>query len=582
MENKSFYNLPIRFFALSGVGLLFTTLLFYSDESLKVFPLADYTFLGLCALSLLTEYLKAPNFSRFAKDNIVLFFIALAYTWIFVLSLGGVFVLPIFQSAAYAEELFKIEFSIKIILFISFISFYWKDVKGMVNYLRLKPAQSFSLGFIVVIITGAFLLMLPVSRAGAQKLSAVDALFTSTSAVCVTGLIVVDTATFFSKFGQSVILLLIQIGGLGIMTLSAFIIIFAGSKMSLKEKTQTLAMLDQDSVGVLRRLIKLIILSTLIIELVAAVFIFVFVAGKFNLSLSDKIFFSIFHSISAFCNAGFSVMTDSLMGFSGNIALNIIIMSLIFFGGIGFPVLFNLQNWFFYKSSKKFNKKKSVRIQVQSKIALTVSIILVLLGALVFFILEYANILKDLSPGKKITLSFFQSVTTRTAGFNTVDIGGLLPSTLLFFIALMFIGASPSSTGGGVKTTTFFVLVLSLFATAKSKSRITFLGRTIPDNTIRKAAGLVFISIFAVIVSAVIINSYDKIDMLKAIFETTSAFATVGLSTGITSKLSTLSKSIIIFLMFFGRIGPINLLQAIFKQEDKQKIVYPDEKIMIG
>jgi trk system potassium uptake protein TrkH len=306
------------------------------------------------------------------------------------------------------------------------------------------------------------------------------------------------------------------------------------------------------------------------------------VAGKFNLSLSDKIFFSIFHSISAFCNAGFSVMTDSLMGFSGNIALNIIIMSLIFFGGIGFPVLFNLQNWFFYKSSKKFNKKKSVRIQVQSKIALTVSIILVLLGALVFFILEYANILKDLSPGKKITLSFFQSVTTRTAGFNTVDIGGLLPSTLLFFIALMFIGASPSSTGGGVKTTTFFVLVLSLFATAKSKSRITFLGRTIPDNTIRKAAGLVFISIFAVIVSAVIINSYDKIDMLKAIFETTSAFATVGLSTGITSKLSTLSKSIIIFLMFFGRIGPINLLQAIFKQEDKQKIVYPDEKIMIG
>ncbi len=573
------YNIIIKIFTIGAIILLFTVLIFYSENVPEIFSLIDMVFLILCISSISLGILKSRGFFNFLKENLIMVFIILGYLWLIMLDNTGLFPTSILK--ADGDKHFKIKIVFRFIIILSYISFYWKDLKTLLTRIKLKPAQSFSLGFIIVILFGAFLLLLPVSHATTQRLSIIDAIFTSTSAVCVTGLIVVDTATFFTKFGQTVILLLIQIGGLGIMTLSAFIIIFSGSKMSLKERTQTLAMLDQDSVSVLKKLVKLIIISTFVIELIAAFFIYAFVAVKLSMPFQEKIFFSIFHSISAFCNAGFSVMTDSLMGFKGSFAMNLAIMLLIFFGGIGFPVLFNIKNWLIDKLMHS-KKKKVTRIQAQTKIALKASLLLIILGAAAFLILENSGILKNHTTGNKVIISFFQSVTTRTAGFNTVDIGALNPATLFTFIILMFIGASPSSTGGGIKTTTLVVLWLTIKATIKDKKRIIIGERTVPDNTLRKAGSLIAIGFFTVFIATILIHYFDKIPIIKVLFEAVSAFGTVGLSTGITASLSTFSKYVLIFLMYFGRIGPLNLLQAIFQQGDRETVVYPDEKIMIG
>lgn len=541
----------------------------------------DTLFMVMCFTSAFLCWIKSRGFVAFLRENLMLLFIILGYGWVLILDSGGFLSFTLLKSQRFSQNIVKIKLIIRLIIILSYVSFYWKDLKVIVSHLKLKPAQSFSLGFISVILFGAFLLLLPISHAGNNKLTIVDALFTSTSAVCVTGLIVVDTATFFSRFGQTVIMLLIQVGGLGIMTLSAFIIIFSGSKMTLRERTQTLAMLDQDSVSILKKLVKLIILSTVFIEILATIVIYFTVANKLSVSPAEQIFFSLFHSISAFCNAGFSILTDSLMGFRDSFSFNIVIMSLIFFGGLGFPVLFNIRNWLYDRFRKTF-RQKATRIQVQSRIILMVSIFLIIFGAVIFYVLEYANTLSQMRPENKVLTSLFQSVTTRTAGFNTIDIGALKSSTLMFFIFFMFIGASPSSTGGGVKVTTIFVLWLTLASVIRGRERVHFHGRTIPENIIRKAASLVVLSASLIIISAILIHVVDRIDMLKVLFETTSAFGTVGLSTGITDSLSTFSKFVLIFLMFFGRIGPLNILQAFFRQEDKETVKYPDEKIMIG
>lgn len=581
MIRERIYRLGIQTFGIIGIIMIFVILIFYSEGTTEIFSLMDTLFMVMCFTSAFLCWIKSRGFVAFLRENLMLLFIILGYGWVLILDSGGFLSFTLLKSQRFSQNIVKIKLIIRLIIILSYVSFYWKDLKVIVSHLKLKPAQSFSLGFISVILFGAFLLLLPISHAGNNKLTIVDALFTSTSAVCVTGLIVVDTATFFSRFGQTVIMLLIQVGGLGIMTLSAFIIIFSGSKMTLRERTQTLAMLDQDSVSILKKLVKLIILSTVFIEILATIVIYFTVANKLSVSPAEQIFFSLFHSISAFCNAGFSILTDSLMGFRDSFSFNIVIMSLIFFGGLGFPVLFNIRNWLYDRFRKTF-RQKATRIQVQSRIILMVSIFLIIFGAVIFYVLEYANTLSQMRPENKVLTSLFQSVTTRTAGFNTIDIGALKSSTLMFFIFFMFIGASPSSTGGGVKVTTIFVLWLTLASVIRGRERVHFHGRTIPENIIRKAASLVVLSASLIIISAILIHVVDRIDMLKVLFETTSAFGTVGLSTGITDSLSTFSKFVLIFLMFFGRIGPLNILQAFFRQEDKETVKYPDEKIMIG
>lgn len=581
MIRERIYRLGIQTFGIIGIIMIFVILIFYSEGTTEIFSLMDTLFMVMCFTSAFLCWIKSRGFVAFLRENLMLLFIILGYGWVLILDSGGFLSFTLLKSQRFSQNIVKIKLIIRLIIILSYVSFYWKDLKVIVSHLKLKPAQSFSLGFISVILFGAFLLLLPISHSGNNKLTIVDALFTSTSAVCVTGLIVVDTATFFSRFGQTVIMLLIQVGGLGIMTLSAFIIIFSGSKMTLRERTQTLAMLDQDSVSILKKLVKLIILSTVFIEILATIVIYFTVANKLSVSPAEQIFFSLFHSISAFCNAGFSILTDSLMGFRDSFSFNLVIMSLIFFGGLGFPVLFNIRNWLYDRFRKTF-RQKATRIQVQSRIILMVSIFLIIFGAVIFYVLEYANTLSQMRPENKVLTSLFQSVTTRTAGFNTIDIGALKSSTLMFFIFFMFIGASPSSTGGGVKVTTIFVLWLTLASVIRGRERVHFHGRTIPENIIRKAASLVVLSASLIIISAILIHVVDRIDMLKVLFETTSAFGTVGLSTGITDSLSTFSKFVLIFLMFFGRIGPLNILQAFFRQEDKETVKYPDEKIMIG
>jgi trk system potassium uptake protein TrkH len=437
--------------------------------------------------------------------------------------------------------------------------------------IRIRPYAMIVLSFISAIFIGTILLFLPVSRAaGAPPLSLVDSLFTATSAVCVTGLIVVDTGTYFSQFGQIVILGLIQIGALGIMTFAGFFTLFLGEKMSLYSKITTRHALNDIGASVTTKFIRAIIFTTFIIEIIGAGLLFIEFRKHFP--LGEAIYTSVFHSISAFCNAGFSIYSDSVTAFVSNPLINIVMMLLIIIGGLGFFVILNVLNVI---------KKKKRRISLHTRIVVMTSIFLVIIGAVVFFLLEYNNILAEKSIGESVLVSFFSSVTTRTAGFNTVDFSSAKGVTLFFIVVLMFIGASPGSTGGGIKTTTFTTIALTAYNTLRGRPMVRFFGREFPVKVIRKAIVMFFISITWVTVISIVIGSIEDFDMMRVLFETVSAFGTVGLSTGITSDLSNLSKILITITMFAGRVGFFTLMLSL-GFEKRTEIRRPEEKVIIG
>ncbi|MGM0501411.1 MAG: TrkH family potassium uptake protein [Bacillota bacterium] len=441
-----------------------------------------------------------------------------------------------------------------------------------INFNDLTPAQVLLLGYAVVILTGSILLTLPVATTNGQGMSFLNALFTSTSATAVTGLIVENTATFFTMFGQIVILVLIQIGGLGIMTMSTLFAFIVGKKLTLRHRLVIQEDLDQFQLSGIVRLVRYVIGVTFTIEGLGALFLFLRLIK--DMPLGKAVYFSIFHAVSAFNNAGFDIFGNSLENFTSDSTINLVICALIILGGIGFAVI-----------AEVYDGKKFKNFSLQTKLVLTVTIILLLLGTIVAFALEFSNpeTLGGLSWKGKGLAAFFLSVTPRTAGFNTVPTGSLRTSTLFFTICLMFIGASPGSTGGGVKTTTFGALMAVLYTTSTGKEDIEFYKRRIGKEVIYSAVSIILISLILVVSVTMILAVTEKASFIDLFFEAVSAFGTVGLSTGVTGDLSAVGRLLIIFTMFAGRVGPLTIAVAIGeRRKRKANVRYPKEKILVG
>ena len=437
---------------------------------------------------------------------------------------------------------------------------------------HLSTYQILVLGFAGLILSGVALLMTPYASKSGDSLRFVDALFTATSAVCVTGLVVVDTGTYFSVFGQSVILLLIQIGGLGVMTVATLVAVLSGKKINLKERLLIQEATNQLDLAGVVRLTLYIIRATLLVELVGGTILALRWFQDFGL---QGIYFGYWHAVSAFCNAGFDLFGEyrSITGYVGDLTVNGVIASLIVVGGIGFPVVADL-----------WNCRQSRRFSLHTKVVLTTTVLLIVLGAGFIFIAEHGNpkTLGDLPSADQVMASLFQSVTARTAGYNTVDIGLLREGTLLAIIFLMFVGASPSSMGGGVKTSTAAILFISLVGSVTGKRDPLAFGRQIPQQTVYKAFTIVTISVMLISLVTLTLSFTEAAPIFSLLFEVTSAFGTVGLSTGITPKLSDAGKVLITLTMFAGRVGTLTLLMALALRPRKERLKYPEGKIVIG
>lgn len=436
---------------------------------------------------------------------------------------------------------------------------------------RLSSFQVILLGFAGVILLGALLLMLPISSAEKVITPFNEALFTSTSAVCVTGLVVKDTGSYWSAFGQAVIITLIQIGGLGVVTIAASFSMLAGRRISLMQRSTMQDAISAPKVGGIVKLTKFIITGTFIIEAVGAVSMMPVFCKNFG---AKGIWMSVFHSVSAFCNAGFDILGTegnqfcSLTPYTSNPVINITVMLLIVIGGIGFLTWDDICN----------NKFKIKKYSMQSKIILVTSLILILLPAIYFFIFDYS----DYSIGNRLLASLFQSITTRTAGFNTTDLTKLTRPSQAIMIFLMLVGGSPGSTAGGLKTTTMAVLILNAFACFKRKENVCAFGRRIDDSVIKNASTIVMMYITLFFIGGVSICTIEKLPLVASLFETASAIGTVGLTLGITPKLSLASQLILIVLMYLGRVGSLTLIYATLSGKKQINAKMPLDKITVG
>jgi trk system potassium uptake protein len=438
----------------------------------------------------------------------------------------------------------------------------------------LDPPKVLVLGFAALILLGSFLLTLPIATVDGDGLPFLNALFTATSATCVTGLVVVDTGTTFTLFGQLVILSLIQIGGLGFMTFATFFFLLLGKKISLKERILLQESLNNLSIEGIVRLAKRILIFTAIIEILGGIILsFRF---SFDMGLGKAIYYGFFHSISNFNNAGFDLMGEfrSLTPYVDDPTVTLTVCLLITLGGIGFIVMNELIEY-----------RETRRLSVHTKIVLWTSLILTVGGAILIFIFEFGNAktAQPLSPIGKILCALFQSVTSRTAGANTLNISDLTHPTLFLIIFLMFIGASPGSTGGGIKTTTFATLLGTVWSQIKGKEDVVFFRRRIEVEIIFKALTVTVSGLFLVMMITMLLTITESgHDFLMILFEATSAFATVGLSMGLTPELSPLGRVIIITTMFAGRVGPLTVAFAIAMKRKPDAFRHPKGRIMIG
>ncbi|MEH7273069.1 TrkH family potassium uptake protein [Neobacillus vireti] len=440
------------------------------------------------------------------------------------------------------------------------------------NLVSLHPAQILVLGFGSLILLGTFLFMLPIATyEKGRGLSFIDALFEATSAVCVTGLAVVDTGTTFTLFGEIVLLCLIQVGGWGFMTTGIFMFIILGKKIGLKERLLLQDSLNVFSLAGIVSLVKRIILITFIVELIGAITLAI--RWSFEMPVKKAVYYGIFHSISAFNNAGFGLEPDNLSKWVGDPTVNIMITFLFITGGIGFTVILDL-----------FHKRSIRKLSLHSKVALLMSLILSILGTLVILISEYSNpdTIGNLHFGDKLWASYFQGVVTRTAGFNTIDIGAMNLSSLVFMMALMFIGASSGSTGGGIKVTTFAIIIFAFWAVITNRNEVNIFKRRIPRDLVNKSLSIVVAGMFFIFLIFFLLTFTENADMSKILFETISAFGTVGLSANFSPELSPFGRVLITIMMFIGRLGPLTMAFALLHTRKEAKVRYAEEKILIG
>jgi trk system potassium uptake protein TrkH len=444
-----------------------------------------------------------------------------------------------------------------------------RKFSNLVRGVRLNTTQVVALSFIGAIFMGTLLLTFPTATTDGRGASFIDALFTSTSATCVTGLIVQDTPVYFSGFGQLVILVLIQLGGIGIMSYSAFLALLFG-RFTLGRRGMLQDMMEED-----RNILSMIVYvfkMTFVIEFAGAVILFLRWIFVYKNPL-QTIYLSIFHSVSAFCNAGFSLFSNSLENYAGDPIVNIVIMALIISGGIGFIVV--------YEVTRKINKPRRM-LTTHSRLVLTTSALLVIIGFITLFFIEFDGAFLNYPLTAKLWGALFQSVTPRTAGFNTIPVASLSAFSLTIMMILMFIGASPGSTGGGIKTSTFAILLLSLKNILMGKEDIEVFKRTIPSSVVYKALAIVVGTLLLLTSIFMLLLVFEAKPFLPLLFEAVSAFGTVGLSMGITPDLTIIGKLLIIILMYGGRIGPLTLGFALTRVLRKEKIEYPEAKVMIG
>ncbi|MGI8502700.1 MAG: TrkH family potassium uptake protein [Hassallia sp.] len=444
----------------------------------------------------------------------------------------------------------------------------------------MTVARTICLGFLAVIAVGTILLMMPFSTSNGTWDDLIVALFTSTSAVCVTGLSVVDIGTYFSFWGQLFILLLAQIGGLGYMTTTTFLILLVGRKFDLRHKIAIQQALDRPGMSGSRQVIRSIITTTLIFEIIGAFLLLPAFVPKYG--WSQGLWLAIFHSINAWNNAGFSLFKDSLIGYQSSFLVVFTITGLIIFGGIGYQVIMEMYIWLRDRLTKK---TLNLVFSLDFKVATRTTIILLLLGTIIFWAIEIRNpqTFGNLSAINQLLVAWFQSVTSRTAGFNTIDISNMTNAGLFITIAMMFIGASPGGTGGGIKTTTLRVLTSCTKTILQGKEEVLLYERKIATSLILKAVAVLVGSIITVIICTLLISLTDpELDFIQILFEVVSAFATVGLSTGITANVTIAGKLILIMTMYVGRVGVLLLMSAALGNPRPSRIHYPEENLLVG
>lgn len=440
---------------------------------------------------------------------------------------------------------------------------------------RLSRVQTIALGFLLIIAAGTVLLMLPIASRSGQSAGFLNAFFTATSSTCVTGLVVADTYTAWSMFGQIVILVLIQIGGLGFITIGVCFSIFLKRRIGLKERNLIQESMNTLQIGGTVRLVLKIVRYALIFEGVGALLLMIRFIPQFG--LAEGIWYGIFHSISAFCNAGFDLMGriepySSLTLYEGDVLVNLVVMALINIGGIGFIVWDDIS----------IHKWKIKKYMLHTKIVLAMSLFLIVAGSICFYMFEYQNLTAFDTKGQ-ILASVFGAVTPRTAGFNTIDTAGYSEATRMLTVVLMFIGGSPGSTAGGIKTTTMIVILLYVWSTLRGKSGLNIFGRRLDEDSIKKASTVFFINLLLAVVCSLAMSGVEKNLPLSDIFmEVFSAIGTVGISTGITRDISLVSKYMLIFLMYCGRIGSMSFALSFTERKRNASVKLPIERITIG
>lgn len=534
-----------------------------------IITIIDYSLVSYLLLDFLWGIWKSSNAGIYIKRNLFSFLFLILYLSLFIVNL------LMNQRSDILNQDNNLMTILRNILLILKIFGRFRKVSTFVQSIITKPAQTVVFSFVMVILIGSLILMLPIMNVG-TPLTPLNALFTATSAVCVTGLIVVDTASQFSSIGKIVLMLLIQIGGLGIMLLSFFMVFLFKQRLSIKDKNLLSYMLNSKNTETLKKSVLRIIVLTFLIEFIGAILLFP-VFSKSGLPISQAIFFSIFHSISAFCNAGFALYSDSLVSFNSNVLMNLIISTLIIAGGISFAVLTDLYsifyNWF---------KKKKASLSINSKIVLIVSSILTITGTLIIYKLEHVKNLYPAPLWNQYLGAYFQAVTLRTAGFNTINFDILSNGTLMIMMGIMFIGGASGSTAGGIKVNTLGVVWAYIRSFRRGDQEILLYRHHIQKDYILQAFTVIAFAVLSIfLVSSVLVISEDA-PPIKILFETVSAFATVGLSAGITGTLSPTGKIGIILLMFLGRLGPLTLITASSGKERQTRISYPEASILIG
>jgi len=534
--------------------------------------------LGVGLTSTFARYIER---FKFIKWKVFLFdFLSISFTlWVFYMYL---FVGTPFETDLLLEN----SIWVKVAVLLSFIR-ESAELRINLNKAVLNPAQIFILSFLFLIIVGSLLLVLP--NATHTSISYLDALFTATSAVCVTGLAVVDTGSHFTLFGQFIILILIQLGGLGILTFAIYFGYFFKGGTTYQTQLAISDITSSKTLGQVFSTLKYILLITFGIELFAGLLIYFSLDPSLFPSKSEQIFFSAFHSISAFCNAGFSTIGESFYDkdFRFNYPLQLIVVFTFFIGGLGFPIVANILKYFRYKITTIFSSRKSRYkpwvLNLNSKITVITTISIILFAFAGFYVFEYNNTLSEHEGFGKVVTALFGATTPRTAGFNTIETAALSMPAIILVIFLMWIGASPQSTGGGIKTSTFAIATLNIFSLSKGKSKIEIFNREISEISVRRAFAIIYLSLVVIGLAILLISVFDpEMELKDIVFECFSAYSTVGLSLGITSQLSSASKVVIIVVMFVGRVSMLSLAIAVFKKVKQKQYSFPKEELTIN